>query len=213
MSRKRSRSNSSKGIHKKQKTSIPCSPPLANATDQVRTKLRLDCLDDRWIEYKWNYMSKRKKLTPLGCWYPIKKSRSDGYVRFSITKEQVAGTHKRGPQGIKAFGDKKVPDGEKTFYLQTLAFYKKEGYIPDGVNSHVSHLCDKRHCFNPDHLIDESARLNNLRKNCLGSVNCHCSSHPINICQHGPPFCIRHVTQFPCVRPGATPPTSEDDSV
>jgi hypothetical protein len=62
--------------------------------------------------------------------------------------------------------------------------------ILDGMNAgHVSHLCDQRSCFNPDHLCVETARENNSRKGCPGTLKCQCD-HIVFTCPHFP-ACIR----------------------
>lgn len=56
---------------------------------------------------------------------------------------------------------------------------------------HISHLCDNRRCFNPDHLTAERAIVNNSRKGCPGPITCSVHGHLIvDLCPHTP-RCIR----------------------
>lgn len=58
-------------------------------------------------------------------------------------------------------------------------------------NHQVSHLCDRRRCFNLDHLQDETPQVNNSRKGCPGPIICPVHGHLIvDLCSHNP-TCIR----------------------
>lgn len=46
-------------------------------------------------------------------------------------------------------------------------------------------------CFNPDHLADESAQVNNSRKGCPGPIYCSVHYHlVVDLCPHNP-GCLR----------------------
>lgn len=57
--------------------------------------------------------------------------------------------------------------------------------------SHISYLCNRRHCFNPAHLVRESVQSNNSHKGCPGCITCSVHDHVIiDLCLHNP-RCIR----------------------
>ena len=77
---------------------------------------------------------------------------------------------------------------QTAFLLHVVSYVAATGQNPTG---HVSHLCDKRKCFNPVHLCDESATDNNRRKGCPGPIFCTAHGHCIvDLCEHRP-RCIR----------------------
>ena len=72
--------------------------------------------------------------------------------------------------------------------IHRVAYVAKTGQDAAG---HCSHLCDRRRCFNADHIVDENASQNNARKGCAGVIICGFHHHPIvDICTHEPK-CIR----------------------
>jgi hypothetical protein len=79
--------------------------------------------------------------------------------------------------------------------INVLSFIDKEKRDV-GQGMHVSHLCGNTKCYNPQHLIEESALQNNARKNCLVWVDCpHCNAGTgvIMTCTHDP----RCIKRFP----------------
>jgi hypothetical protein len=121
-------------------------------------------------------------LPSTKCLIPKRKPREDGYVRFTVTKDQAI------QLGLGS--------GEKSYYLHCLAFYCTHGYVPNGVGRHTSHRCHNPCCCNVDHLVDETAEENNSRKNCLVWYKCPhecCINKPsTSMCSHTPP-CIKAV--------------------
>jgi len=83
----------------------------------------------------------------------------------------------------------RIGRGSQTaFLIHRASFLAANGHDAHG---HVSHICDNRRCFNPDHLADETAQVNNSRKNCTGPIFCSVHHHLIvDLCQHLPQ-CIR----------------------
>lgn len=121
-----------------------------------------------------NYLRKRAKCdNNKGCHIPVKAPRSDGYVRWSITKGSTKAAFKQ-------------TCGERTFYLHHLAWYITGNPMPVPTKEHLSHLCGDSRCFNPDHLAVESPTANNSRKNCLVTVECPCCTSVIWTCRHDP---------------------------
>lgn len=77
---------------------------------------------------------------------------------------------------------------QTAFLLHRLSFLATTGRDATG---HVSHLCNVAKCFNPDHLCDESAVVNNSRKGCPGPIICSVHHHlVVDLCPHQP-RCIR----------------------
>ncbi|OAQ62789.1 zinc-binding loop region of homing endonuclease domain-containing protein [Pochonia chlamydosporia 170] len=58
----------------------------------------------------------------------------------------------------------------------------------------ISHLCGNRNCFNPQHLHEEEATVNNRRRYCGDPVVCMEHGHElVNLCKHIP-RCIKEKT-------------------
>lgn len=77
------------------------------------------------------------------------------------------------------------------FLLHIIAAVSRFGVSPT-TGWQVSHLCDRRSCFNPSHLSIETVQENNARKGCVGDL--YCSTHADELicplCPHSPK-CIR----------------------
>ncbi|MBN6743272.1 hypothetical protein JKG47_22960 [Acidithiobacillus sp. MC6.1] len=58
-------------------------------------------------------------------------------------------------------------DSQTAFLIHVVSFVAAHNRNPA---HHVSHLCDRPRCFNPDHLCDETAIMNNSRKGCPGPI-------------------------------------------
>jgi len=118
----------------------------------------------------------------IGCWLFAGSLNTDGYGQ--VFKKVNSTAHLTGRTCQKAILIHK---------LSAYAYGLWTGN-PDGDNRQISHLCDVRNCFNPDHLIMESALANNERKGCPGKIGviCECcgQSRYVVICPHLPP-CIR----------------------
>jgi len=115
-----------------------------------------------------------KEINHKGCFIPNKQPRPDGYVRFSVTKGNSR----------KAFG---VEKGEQTYYLHQLAWYVAGNEVPnDSSVVHLSHLCLDPRCFNVEHIVLESPKKNNSRKNCGKIHTCPNCEHTFSDCAHEP---------------------------
>lgn len=110
------------------------------------------------------------------CWLFTGSTNTDGYAQVWTKPTNSRQTGRR---------------AQKAFSLHVLsAVAKTRANIPLGM--HVSHLCDRRNCFNPDHLVVESPQYNNARKNCAGPIFCSKHQHLIvDTCTHTP-RCLRH---------------------
>lgn len=139
----------------------------------------------------------------LGCWVFTGSRNTDGYSQIFTKPNSRLGDTGRGAQ--------------RAFLLHVISFVSKDPDIPHDPQAHVSHLCDVRACFNPDHLCQETSRVsisplhsgdstdqnskaNNSRKGCIGAVRCACST--AEICTHSPP-CIRVAKNVLCCPQGA----------
>jgi hypothetical protein len=112
-----------------------------------------------------------------GCVIPKRLPRDDGYVRWTIAKKAVETAFK---------GASPMPTGEQSFYVHQLAYYAKYGTIPTRNHEHLSHLCDDSRCMNPKHLVVESPKVNNSRKNCRVTVTCQHCGESTDACAHNP---------------------------
>ncbi|KAK1457671.1 hypothetical protein CMEL01_15654 [Colletotrichum melonis] len=149
-------------------------------------RARINIMDDLgWVRAKSLIAKRRAKRcevdTKLGCHVPIGCRTRDGYAQVSFpeiwTKSNAKA--KKGLTGRKA---------SRAYLLHIVAYAQLHKRNP---NDHVSHLCDNPACFNPTHLVDETASNNNSRKGCPGPI--YCSDHGcliVNLCNHNPP-CIR----------------------
>lgn len=120
------------------------------------------------------FVKKKLESNDKNCYISSKVPRSDGYIRFSITKGSTK----------QAFG---YVCGERSFYLHHLAWYATGHIMPTPVSQHLSHLCGDSRCYNPDHLVVESPQENNQRKGCLVAVQCPCPcQNSFWLCGHTP---------------------------
>jgi hypothetical protein len=108
------------------------------------------------------------------CWIFSGSSNTDGYGQVTARKNSdIRARNKARPAA---------------FTLHRVAYLSRHGR---NIVGHCSHLCDVRACFNPDHLVDESAANNNARKGCIGPI--YCPDHGeliVNPCPHTP-TCVR----------------------
>jgi hypothetical protein len=112
-----------------------------------------------------------------GCIIPKRLPRKDGYVRWTISPAAVA----------EAFeGAETMPSGEQSFYVHQLAYYAENGTVPTRNQEHLSHLCNDSRCMNTSHLIVETPKQNNSRKNCRVTVECEHCCKKTNVCEHTP---------------------------
>lgn len=89
-------------------------------------------------------------------------------------------------------------EGVKICTFAKLAGYERYKRWPtDGEQS--SHRCLERRCFNPSHIVYESAEANNARKNCLVWIECPHTDEDCErvafVCPHNPP-CIKYREGF-----------------
>jgi len=111
-----------------------------------------------------------------GCWLFTGALIGDGYAQ--IWTKPTAALHS-GDTGRAAW---------KGYLLHRVAYVARTGVE---IQDQCSHLCDNRRCFNPDHIVDESALDNNNRKGCAGQILCLFHGHYLgNLCRHTP-RCIR----------------------
>jgi hypothetical protein len=75
-------------------------------------------------------------------------------------------------------------NGRKVITLHVLSYMHYKGELSKGMQ--VSHLCGHRNCFNPEHLVLETAQVNNQRKGCLVWVMCPDCNRVIVVCPHNP---------------------------
>lgn len=109
-----------------------------------------------------------------GCWLYQGSLNTDGYAQIYTKKNGDLNRTGRSAQ--------------TAFLLHVVAFVAANGRDPTG---QVSHICDRRHCFNPDHCLDETPQVNNSRKGCPGPIYCSVHGHLIiDLCAHSP-TCIR----------------------
>ncbi|KAK7394070.1 hypothetical protein QQX98_013150 [Neonectria punicea] len=123
-----------------------------------------------------------RDLDPItGCWLSKSSANRDGYCQITTLKSSQPG--RRGQRPV-------------AFLLHKVSFVAHNNRNP-AAGAHVSHLCDNRRCFNPEHLVDESPQLNNGRKNCIGPV--FYSDHGNFVFSACPPS-----HSPPCIRPPRT---------
>lgn len=78
---------------------------------------------------------------------------------------------------------------QTAFLLHVVSYVAAYDQHPAGLQ--ISHRCDTRRCFNPDHLVAEAAAINNSRKGCAGPIACSVHGHiVVDLCAHAP-LCIR----------------------
>lgn len=109
-----------------------------------------------------------------GCWLFTGSSNTDGYCQVWTKKNCDLNVSGRAAQ--------------TAFQLHRIALVSK---TCQNIIDHASHLCDRRNCFNPDHLVDETVLVNNSRKGCPGPLYCPDHGHlVVDLCAHSP-RCIR----------------------
>ena len=109
-----------------------------------------------------------------GCWLFGGSRNTQGYGQVWVKRNSNA--HLKGR------------DSQTAFLLHRVSYLARTGLNCGG---HGSHLCDRRNCFNPDHIVDETPMQNNARKGCAGSLICGYHHHIIvDLCTHEPK-CIR----------------------
>jgi hypothetical protein len=98
-----------------------------------------------------------------GCWLSTRTKTKKGYAGAHI-KTKAAPTQMHG---------------------FALCYWTGERPV-EGSGTQVSHRCNNRVCFRPSHLVIETVRANNARKNCLVQVVCpHCDAVAYE-CPHVP---------------------------
>jgi hypothetical protein len=107
------------------------------------------------------------------CWLFTGSKNTDGYGQIWLKRN--ADLEKPGKRPVAVLAHR-------------LAFLARTGR---NIVEHASHRCDNPPCFNPDHICDESAYMNNGRKGCPGDIVCSVHGHVIvALCPHMPK-CIR----------------------
>ena len=110
------------------------------------------------------------------CWKPsTSPTHVGGYCRVSTRKIPIPGTdRKRRKMNVYLHHLTLIAAGR----AHELRRLYKRGY-------QVSHLCHKTWCFNPEHLVVESARRNNARNSCKGNYVISHGDMTWNPCPHG----------------------------
>ncbi|CZS75002.1 unnamed protein product [Fusarium graminearum] len=80
------------------------------------------------------------------------------------------------------------PQRSHVLSVDALLLHKVSFTAYNGVNvtpgNHISYLCHNRACFNPLHLVEETAQQNNARKGCTSPLFCPDHGHLIwNPCE------------------------------
>jgi hypothetical protein len=78
--------------------------------------------------------------------------------------------------------------GKSKLKVHILASWIKHRSLPQEKEV-TSHLCHRKTCINPDHLVIESIASNNARKGCLKALQVE-NGKIFNLCWHDPP-CMR----------------------
>jgi len=131
-----------------------------------------------------------------GCWLFNGSTNNDGYRQVEFLRSPFwFATLANTSELCKVF-TKRNADLQRTgraaqtaFLLHVISYIAANG--AHRTDRHISHLCDIRNCFNPDHLVSESPQLNNDRKGCAGPIYCSVHGHLIvDLCSHSP-NCVR----------------------
>ena len=118
-------------------------------------RTRIDYLEEVGLDRAKAVVEKKRALCSTtnwkGSWLFTGSKNTDGYGQIYL--KPASRSHLKGRKAQKAF------------LLHVLSFVGHNNMQPLGL--HTSHLCHQKSCFNPDHLISESASANNCRKDCL----------------------------------------------
>lgn len=179
---------------------------MSNVLANIRARQRLNYLTELG-QARAHYIltAKRREVCEvsedIGCWLFQGSTNTDGYGQVWTKKN--SDLRRRGRSSQTAF------------LIHRVAFLAATGQDATG---HVSHLCDRPKCFNPDHLVDETAQQNNSRKGCPGPIACSVHHHVVvDLCPHQP-RCLRPeredviccLSQLKQAPEGAWPPMSSD---
>ncbi len=121
----------------------------------------------------------------LGCWLSsnVASNRAHGSGREGYDPINLRNTVHPSRGGLIGF---------KVYAHQLAMVAKGSGYelLPTRSGTReeqceVSHLCHNTRCFNPQHLVVETKRLNNARNSCVGhfEIRCECGA-TYNPCPH-----------------------------
>lgn len=113
------------------------------------------------------------------CWLFVGSRNTDGYGQVSLKPTARLKDKGRGAQ--------------KAYLLHIIAYVARNGVHDTELR--VSHRCAQRSCFNPDHLVAETAVANMSRKGCPGDIICTCKRLAFT-CPHTP-NCIGLARRIP----------------
>jgi hypothetical protein len=136
---------------------------------------RIYPLDPAWVHAI--LVAQRTNTNDRGCWLSNKTAaHENGYIKLNLRNTRVPGTNRL--VGCQPFLHQLavVSDGRGGSLLATSSGERQ-----------VSHLCNIGGCFNPQHLVIESAGLNARRRLCIGhyEVRCRCCNARYHPCVHG----------------------------
>jgi hypothetical protein len=160
-----------------------------NPTNKTNKRKQCDIANEvphHQAEAKIAALKRIATMDEMGCWILGKTDRrsgkattsqggknTDGYRQVWLIPE---GTATAKPTGRSA---------QRAYLLHKLSMYAYHVRLPEE-GEQASHLCNKRECFNPDHLVAESIKTNNSRKGCPGDISCsHCTQITWS-CPHNP---------------------------
>lgn len=139
----------------------------------------IDLMTEVGVERGGAYVQMRRENASsnvMGCWIFGGSTNTDGYGQIYVKKNSNLRLTGRAAQ--------------TAVLLHKLSWVAANGRNCP-VGQQISHRCDIRACFNPDHLWAELPVVNNSRKGCPGEIICSVHHHPIvNLCPHSP-LCIR----------------------
>src|ERR1700761_8773135 len=133
-----------------------------------------------------NYLlGQRVRVTNGGCWESDNAQGDKGYVKFNIGSTTKPGVQVSFNNSVPGIGNVN-PYAHQLAAVAAGCGQMIMNTVTNAASYQVSHLCHNGSCFNPDHLVVESAALNKARNVCQGQVMTICNCGLIyNSCCHG----------------------------